>query len=277
MDKPIAQRLSRKLNTSIDGSEYIQRKISKKEIKESKRRYRFYEGREDIAAYEIKFRNNDYSLQICTWSRKERDRYYVLVIKYPYNIICIEVWEEEDHDLFWRYRPTRQDKSNRRRKAIFKKLHGSLDVVIPLPFESTTSDEFIETLFDIIEKRTISDELKGGGWSKHGTDVEGKRTSNVHERIERNRKIVISAKKAYKEKNDGRSPCEACGFDFGDIYGERGQGYIEAHHKVPLSRFEHEHEVRKEDFVMLCSNCHRMVHQQSPLLSLGELKRLLPG
>ena len=28
--------------------------------------------------------------------------------------------------------------------------------------------------------------------------------------------------------------CEACGFDFGKTYGDRGQGFIECHHVEPL-------------------------------------------
>lgn len=68
--------------------------------------------------------------------------------------------------------------------------------------------------------------------------------------------------------------CEACGFDFGRVYGERGEGYIEVHHVVPLhvtglSR------TGLSDLALLCANCHRMIHKKSPWLSVDELRSLL--
>ena len=32
--------------------------------------------------------------------------------------------------------------------------------------------------------------------------------------------------------------CFACGFNFGDFYGEYAEGYIHVHHTVPVSEFE---------------------------------------
>lgn len=65
--------------------------------------------------------------------------------------------------------------------------------------------------------------------------------------------------------------CMACELNFGTIYGERGVGFIEVHHSIPLS--EGERETRVEDLVVLCSNCHRMVHRKKPLLTLQELRK----
>ncbi|MBQ7215008.1 MAG: HNH endonuclease [Synergistaceae bacterium] len=50
--------------------------------------------------------------------------------------------------------------------------------------------------------------------------------------------------------------CEVCGFDFEAVYGELGAGYIEVHHKNPISDGERITDLN-EDLVMLCSNCHR--------------------
>lgn len=47
----------------------------------------------------------------------------------------------------------------------------------------------------------------------------------------------------------------------GKVYGDVGKDYIEAHHAIPLSEYNEEHEVKPEDFIMLCPNCHTMIHR----------------
>jgi 5-methylcytosine-specific restriction protein A len=54
--------------------------------------------------------------------------------------------------------------------------------------------------------------------------------------------------------------CEVCGFNFGRVYGERGEGYIEVHHVRPL-HVSGETETRLDDLALLCANCHRMCHR----------------
>lgn len=71
--------------------------------------------------------------------------------------------------------------------------------------------------------------------------------------------------------------CKVCGFDFGEVYGERGRGYVEVHHLRPVSTLEGKTKVDpKKDMTVLCSNCHRMVHRRKGyVLAPEELKRLL--
>ena len=69
--------------------------------------------------------------------------------------------------------------------------------------------------------------------------------------------------------------CQVCGFNFEKVYGERGKGFIEIHHKKPLASYDGEHEVLLEDLIGLCSNCHSMVHNGKELLNLDNLKELL--
>ncbi len=93
-----------------------------------------------------------------------------------------------------------------------------------------------------------------------------------HARIERSSKAAMVAKKVHGHQ------CQACGFDFETTYGERGHRFIEAHHLIPLSSLPEGEPVPmdpKEDFAVLCSNCHRMVHRRRPWLTLRELKNLL--
>ena len=60
--------------------------------------------------------------------------------------------------------------------------------------------------------------------------------------------------------------CNICGFEFEKKYGQLGRGYIEIHHKKPLSDYENE-DVEKTlkqslaNLIPVCSNCHRMLHR----------------
>ncbi|MFJ5653776.1 HNH endonuclease [Streptomyces microflavus] len=75
-------------------------------------------------------------------------------------------------------------------------------------------------------------------------------------------------------KRGGTLSCEACGFDFGKVYGERGEGYIECHHVVPLHEAG-EGTTKLADLALICSNCHRMIHRSAPWPTPAELRLLV--
>ena len=99
---------------------------------------------------------------------------------------------------------------------------------------------------------------------------EGRLLARVHMRRERSRKLV-SDKKQRVLKDKGKLVCEACEFDFGAVYGERGAGFIEVHHTVPLHTLTASRKNRLDDLTLLCANCHRMVHAKSIWLTIDEL------
>ena len=69
--------------------------------------------------------------------------------------------------------------------------------------------------------------------------------------------------------------CEVCGFDFEEVYGKLGAGYIEVHHKKPVSEGERITDLNN-DLVMLCSNCHRMIHRgRDHMITPEELGRII--
>lgn len=97
---------------------------------------------------------------------------------------------------------------------------------------------------------------------------EGKVIYKLHKLRERDRKIN-SKKKAEYFKKHRRLDCEVCGFDFHEAYGDLGEGFIEAHHRVPLSELDGEKITKLEDLALVCSNCHRMLHRS---ISIADLK-----
>jgi 5-methylcytosine-specific restriction protein A len=93
-----------------------------------------------------------------------------------------------------------------------------------------------------------------------------------HMRIERDdRKLIkeVKKRKGYV--------CECCGFDFEKVYGEIGKNYIEAHHKQPIHQLKGK--VIKldaeKDFIVLCSNCHKMIHRLDDPSDLEKLRKSL--
>ncbi len=92
-------------------------------------------------------------------------------------------------------------------------------------------------------------------------------TVNAYERNPKARKECI----AYY----GTS-CVVCGFNFAEVYGEIGEGFIHVHHLKPLSDIGAEYEVDPiNDLRPVCPNCHAMIHKRNPPYTIEEMKRLL--
>lgn len=104
-----------------------------------------------------------------------------------------------------------------------------------------------------------------------GKVEEGKRLLKQHYVRERNPGIVRMAKEEVLKK-DKELRCLACDFSFREHYGERGENFIEAHHKKPVSEMKAGDKTSSDDIVFVCSNCHRMIHRKMPWLSIKELK-----
>jgi len=71
--------------------------------------------------------------------------------------------------------------------------------------------------------------------------------------------------------------CMGCEFNFEKIYGEHGKNFIHVHHVKPVSEFDEAKIIDpKVDLIVLCPNCHAMVHRNKKhTLSLLELKETL--
>jgi len=100
---------------------------------------------------------------------------------------------------------------------------------------------------------------------------EGKARYEQHRRLERDAKITRRAK-ALRLETSGRLECEVCGFDFSVVYGKAGHGFIEAHHRKPVSTLDGVKKTKIEDIALVCSNCHRMLHHVAPLQEIEQLR-----
>ena len=103
---------------------------------------------------------------------------------------------------------------------------------------------------------------------------EGKIFLKKHLQRERNVKLIELSKKKFIEKN-GRLYCEVCGFDFAKTYGDLGEKFIEAHHIKPVSQMAENEKTSIDDIVMVCSNCHSMIHRKKPWLTIDKIKSIV--
>lgn len=100
---------------------------------------------------------------------------------------------------------------------------------------------------------------------------EGRLLTRLHSYRERSVSIVRQKKKDYRKKH-GHLRCEACGFDFQATYGKRGEGFIECHHTKPVSQLVIGETTSLAELVLLCANCHRMIHSARPWWTIEELR-----
>lgn len=90
---------------------------------------------------------------------------------------------------------------------------------------------------------------------------------NRYERRPANRAAAIAAHGAN---------CKACGFNFARTYGALGEGFIEVHHRTPVSQMGESYVLDPvKDLVPLCSNCHQMVHREEPPIPAEKLREAL--
>ncbi len=123
-------------------------------------------------------------------------------------------------------------------------------------------DQIIDDLISIQETESSSKKEKK-------VHTEGGKKFFISSRYERRLSLRNAAIKIHGFK------CKVCDFDFKEIYGEWGAGFIEVHHLQALADNEgNEIETNPEtDLTVLCANCHRMVHRKKGItLTIEELK-----
>jgi hypothetical protein len=105
----------------------------------------------------------------------------------------------------------------------------------------------------------VHDDVPGGqGYAAEDGNAEGARRLVSHYVIERSAAAAEEAKEMNRLAHDGEYCCKVCGDKPGLRYGVR---VIDAHHIKPISESEGEYQVRPQDFLIVCPNCHRAIHR----------------
>ncbi|MDP2490733.1 HNH endonuclease [Vibrio splendidus] len=152
--------------------------------------------------------------------------------------------------------------SETRKKFYFRALESAENVVADGPGWGNESKHVWDNSIENNSENSCDDE---------SSYPEGKEIYRKHRNYERSKAVVLKAKNL-RLASTGKLDCEVCGFDFVNIYGDLGYGYIEAHHKLPVSQVPKGHRTKVNDLALVCANCHRMLHRGKKLLTVEKLK-----
>ncbi|MEV8195522.1 HNH endonuclease [Rhodococcus pyridinivorans] len=112
--------------------------------------------------------------------------------------------------------------------------------------------------------------LDSGGVASALEGAVKRRWAAARERDPKLRKQKIARSKQQR----GEVSCEVCGFDFARAYPGHGNDYIEVHHRIPLHA-SGEVTSTLDDLILLCANCHRMIHRTKTWVTPEELRQIV--
>ena len=191
----------------------------------------------EIRPDEVKFRNaNGVGLKLSNF----------LAIDPDYEGKGMQAYSKLDEEVFYEFYEKRKELS-----ILAEKIKASI------------SDSRLRNKLYSIDNDDLNDFVK-----------EGEVIYKLHKYRERNSKITKDKKERYFKAN-GKLDCEICSFDFYAIYGEIGKGFIECHHRKPLSELEPNTKTKLSDLALVCANCHRMLHRSINTLSIQDLKKII--
>jgi len=91
--------------------------------------------------------------------------------------------------------------------------------------------------------------------------AEGGLKIRQHYSRERSQKIIDLKRDTFL-RTHGSLFCELCHFNFSEVYPETlGINFIEVHHIKPVSEMHPNERTTLDDLMLVCSNCHRMIHR----------------
>lgn len=95
---------------------------------------------------------------------------------------------------------------------------------------------------------------------------EGKFALREHLKLERNISNTKKVKETFLNKH-GSFYCEVCGFSYSEKYQENiALDFIEVHALIAPNN-KKTSQLSKNDFVLVCSNCHQMLHRYRPFIT----------
>lgn len=87
--------------------------------------------------------------------------------------------------------------------------------------------------------------------------------------------LVIKVKKEMTLINTKSLKCEVCGFDPLSFYGELGSEVAEVHYNKELRQEPGLESSSMEDFIIICSNCHKILDKSYGVLDSNDLKKII--
>lgn len=91
-------------------------------------------------------------------------------------------------------------------------------------------------------------------------------------RFRRRNRTLVEAKRA---KCAAKMRCELCGFSFKNRYGPSVREVLEVHHRQPVAETKGVIVSTIDDLILLCPNCHRVLHSVAPAMTVKHLKKII--
>ncbi|MEE6452708.1 hypothetical protein RAH41_19265 [Gottfriedia acidiceleris] len=119
-------------------------------------------GKPIVSAFHLsKVEEESYYLLFLDWHRNEN--YYLVIYVENKSTTAAEIREIREQDgqfsLVWKYNPLKRDGKNAERKAYFKQVFGSLEVVIPVPSTPIEVERFFNNLYKLCRNRQTADRI----------------------------------------------------------------------------------------------------------------------
>lgn len=163
--------------------------------------------------------------------------------------------------------------------------HPTTDV--PYPAKAIWGIATNKKITEIIS-RQASDGLRNAGFECadlssvptteliHDQLQEGAARETIQSRRERNPVARALCIEHYRSRNHGRLACVVCSFEFAEVYGDIGDGFIHVHHLNPISEAKASRVVSPAiDLVPVCPNCHSMIHRGGETRSIAKLREVI--
>lgn len=101
---------------------------------------------------------------------------------------------------------------------------------------------------------------------------EGKLLTRIHSYKERDRAFVKKVKDYYRSKYGGELICNICELIPNSFYGINGERALEAHHTKPIEMIQPDSITRVDEMAIICASCHRIIHSETPCLTVKEVR-----
>jgi 5-methylcytosine-specific restriction enzyme A len=139
--------------------------------------------------------------------------------------------------------------------------------------EFADNAERLRALAEAIRASRSSEEFRPAALPEVEDDgaPEGQVLLRQHQIRERS-SALTRKKKVLALRQLGALRCEVCNLVFAEVYGPIGEGFIECHHVVPLSKLRPGQATRLADLALVCANCHRMLHRGGEQVSIAVLR-----
>lgn len=133
------------------------------------------------------------------------------------------------------------------------------------PRHVVSSSEMAESITDTLVRNDIA------SLEIENEYFEGKRSARLSSFYERNPRLRAAAVRHHG------TICSVCSFNFTEVYGNMGDGFIEVHHLIPVRTLTESRSVDPvSEMTVVCSNCHRMIHQnRDNVMAPEQLKKIV--